>query len=83
MFTFSYKFIYLFKIRSPPKSPDLNPIEWVWSDMKRYVRKHFCNNETELANAVHAFQKKLTPSYCAKYINKLKEVCKLNLNILL
>jgi hypothetical protein len=42
--------------------------------MKKYVRKLFCKDIQELEAAVHAFQRKLTPEYCAKYINKLKEV---------
>jgi hypothetical protein len=46
--------------------------------MKRFVRKQFCKSEAELANAVHAFQKKMTPEYCSKYINKLKEVTLIN-----
>jgi transposase len=61
-------------VKSPPKSPDLNPIEWVWNDMKRYVRKIFCKDLKELEDAVHSFQKQLTPEYCSKHINKLKEV---------
>ena len=38
--------------------------------MKRFVRKQFCKDETELTNAVHAFQKKLTPTGCKFTIEK-------------
>ena len=62
------------KKRSPAQSPDLNPIEWVWSDLKQYVRKQYCSNQEELITAIHRFQQKLTPGYCQKYIKKLKEV---------
>lgn len=55
-------------------SPDLNPIEWVWSDLKQYVRKRFCTNNAEVVNAIHSFQQQLTAHTCQKYINKLKEV---------
>ena len=39
--------IYNVQVKSPPKSPDLNPIEWVWADLKRFVRKKFCTNEKD------------------------------------
>jgi hypothetical protein len=42
--------------------------------MKKYVRKLFCKDIQELEDAFQAFQRKLTPEYCTKYINKLKEV---------
>jgi len=62
------------KVRAPPKSPDLNPIEWVWSDMKQFIRKKFCQNVQDLKDAVQEFNSKMTPEYCRKYIKKLKEV---------
>ena len=61
-------------VRSPPKSADLNPIEWVWADLKRFVRKRLCRNESELVRAIHDFQEKFTPQYCGKFINYLKKV---------
>lgn len=45
-------------MKSPPNSPDLNPIEWVWSDLKNYVRSKVCKTESELVNAIFEFQKK-------------------------
>jgi transposase len=62
------------KAPAPAKSPDLNPIEWVWTDMKRFVRKCFSTNEAECFEAVKEFHKTLTPGYCQNYIRKLKEV---------
>ena len=61
-------------MRSPPKSPDLNPIEWVWGDLKRFVRKRLCRNESELVQAIHDFQAQLTPKYCGRFIDHLKKV---------
>ena len=61
-------------IQSPPYSPDLNPIEWVWADLKRYVRKARCTCENDVMMAVKEIQNKMTPEYCQRYINKLKKV---------
>lgn len=51
-------------IRSPPFSPDLNPIEWVWSDLKRFVRKQKCKTKNEVITAIKKFYEKITPEYC-------------------
>ena len=61
-------------MKSPPRSPDLNPIELVWHDLKQHVRKCRCTSEIEIIQACQEFQNKMTPEYCQKYINKLKEV---------
>jgi transposase len=61
-------------MKSPPSSPDLNPIELVWHDLKQHVRKCRCTTEKEIIQACQEFQNKMTPEYCQKYINKLKEV---------
>ncbi|KAK6032917.1 hypothetical protein OSTOST_00878 [Ostertagia ostertagi] len=52
----------------PPESPDLNPIELVWGNMKSFVRKRNVRTVEELRNAVLVFWKTLTPAVCAKYI---------------
>ena len=61
-------------MRSPPKSPDLNPIELVWADMKKFVRKQRCKTINDVIKAVKHFWKKLTPKYCTNFINHLKKV---------
>lgn len=61
-------------MRSPPQSPDLNPIEWVWSDLKQFVSKKRCRCVSDLVEAIREFEKKLTAEYCRKYIRKLPEV---------
>ena len=43
-------------IRSPPNSPDLNPIERLFNQMKSYVRKRFCRSVYEISNAVNDFE---------------------------
>lgn len=62
------------QIKAPANSPDLNPIDWLWQDLKTYVRSKFCETEEEAALAVGEFMRKLTAKDCKKYIDKLKEV---------
>ncbi len=59
---------------TPPKSPDLNPIEWVWSDLKRFDRKRLCSCEQDLIQAVKEFWDLMTPQYCGNFINHMKKV---------
>ena len=70
----NFKLILLSKIKAPPKSPDLNPIEWLWHDLKTYVREQFCQTEEETILAIEAYQRSLTPEKCRKFIEKLPEV---------
>ena len=71
---FSTIFTYLLKIKSPPKSPDLNPIEMLWNPLKNVIRKKFCRTIDEVVEAVYEFQTNLTPKKCQAFINKLNEV---------
>jgi transposase len=56
-------------MKSPPSSPDLNPIEFVWHDLKQHVRKCRCTSEKEIILACQEFRKKMT-EYCQKYVNR-------------
>ncbi|RCN25850.1 hypothetical protein ANCCAN_28435 [Ancylostoma caninum] len=53
----------------PPESPDLNPIELVWGNMKNNIRKNK-NVRTldELRDEVIKYWKSLTPEICSNYI---------------
>ncbi|CAF0894361.1 unnamed protein product [Brachionus calyciflorus] len=61
-------------IKSPPKSPDLNPIELVWNELKDFVRKKMIGTGTDASTAIREFEKLMTPEKCMRYINHLKKV---------
>lgn len=51
----------------PPYSPDLNPIEKLWSKIKSWLRRVAANTLDDLIHAAgHAFRA-VTPSECANY----------------
>ena len=55
----------------PSKSPDFNPIEPVWFDLKNIVRNYhgFCRNSQELTNLVYTAWNSLTIDQINKHIN--------------
>ena len=57
--------------RTPPESPDLNPIEDLWHELKFFLEsKVKPRNKQELVHGIKKFlTKKVTPEKCAKYID--------------
>ena len=50
-------------------SPDINPIEMVWSDMKRFLQGEVKPRaKDELIQGIKCYWETLTPQKCAKYI---------------
>ena len=60
--------------RTPPESPDLNPIELVRGSLKQYLRNHKPKNLSELQEGISTFWQTLTPAVCRRYINHLRKV---------
>lgn len=57
--------------RAPPESPDLNPIENMWHELKFYLEsKVKPRNKEELVNGIKKFwERKITAEKCRKYID--------------
>ncbi|KAL6726205.1 hypothetical protein Aduo_008200 [Ancylostoma duodenale] len=60
----------------PPESPDINPIENVWHQMKEYLRNEFKpNSKDELIKGITKFWKeRMTRIQCKKYIKNIFNV---------
>lgn len=61
--------------RTPAESPDLNPIERVWAQLKYYLAYSVKpSNTRELVDGIKTFwSTKLTPAQCCRHIDHLKK----------
>ena len=61
--------------RTPPESPDLNPIENLWHELKEYIRREVKpKTKQELVNGINSFWATVDENKCCRYINHLKKV---------
>ena len=61
--------------RTPPESPDLNPIENLWHELKEHIRARVKpRNLDELVNGIKEFWSTVNKEKCCKYISHLRKV---------
>ena len=61
--------------KTPPESPDLNPIENLWHQLKDHLRRNVKpRNLEELLRGIREFWSNLTPAKCVKYIDHIQRV---------
>ena len=60
--------------RTPAKSPDCNPIENLWHELKEYSRRVIKPTNKGLIEGIKKFWKTVSVAKCNKYINHLKKV---------
>ena len=60
---------------TPAESPDLNPIEMLWAEMKHYLRKYVKpSNKEQLVTGLQNFWNTVTVEKCNRYIDHLYKV---------
>lgn len=68
------------QLKTPPQSPDINPIEHLWDHLDRQIRKHQIRNREDLKNALLEEWEKIPPSVTTNLVssmqNRLKAVIK-------
>ena len=61
--------------RTPPESPDLNPIENLWHDLKEFIRREVKpKTKDELVSGILQFWATVDFIKCRKYIRHLDKV---------
>lgn len=69
------------QLRTPPQSPDINPIEHVWDALERKIRTHDIQNKVQLKDALLLEWNNISSSYTEKLVasmqTRLKEVIRL------
>ena len=61
--------------KTPPESPDLNPIENLWHELKEFIRREVMpHNKEELIAGIERFWDTVNFQKCNKYIDHLQKV---------
>ena len=69
--------------KTPAESPDANPIENRWNELKEYMRREVePHNKDKLVNGIAEFWKTVDQAKCKKYLRKVLQNWKVLLQVI-
>ena len=57
----------------PPQSPDINPIENLWGDLKMLVRRHQPTSKAQLKAVLQDEWQRIVPERCQNLVNSMRQ----------
>ena len=61
--------------KSPPESPDMNPIENVWHELKEFIQREAKpQNKQQLIDGIQPFWRTMTKEKCCRHVNHIHKV---------
>jgi transposase len=60
------------QLKTPPQSPDLNPIEHLWSILKSHISKHHITSKDQLKAVLQEEWLKINPETTKKLVNSMR-----------